>query len=134
MTFQAEINVAKNTTKLNALQTKLPIMRGVIKQWGVFFPRGSWGMLRFNVQKGSQNLFPFNRDGYISGEDNMLVFPEWLYISEPPFELDIYGHNLASDWLHSFILYVTIVPLWTEYPFAREYKQLLDKQIMDLTF
>lgn len=134
MIFQANIDVTKNTSKANALQYKLPIMKGVINQWVVFFPRGSWAMLRFSIQKGSEILFPANRDGYIAGEGNTLTFPEWIYIREPPYVLDIYGHNLASDWNHSFILYVSIIPLWTFYPFSREYKQLLDREITDLIF
>ena len=129
MIFQANIDVTKNTSKENALQFKLPIMKGVIDQWTVFFPRGSWSLLRFSVQKGSDILFPANRDGYIAGEGNTLTFPEWIYIEEPPYILDIYGHNLTSDWNHSFILYVSINPLWTKYPFAREYKYLLDKEL-----
>jgi hypothetical protein len=111
MVYNKTVTITKNTVISNPQATKLQIGRGVIKQWTVLFPPGSeWG--------------------YIACDEATLVFPDWRYISQPPYELDIYSWNTDTEYDHSFILYVAIVPLWTEYPYSPQYKKLLLRELL----
>lgn len=121
MVYTKAITVTKNTTETTAEHFKLGIARGVIVKWDIFFPAGSYGTTRIRVFRGSDLLLPRSKGGYIAGDDTHFSFPEHFLIHSPPYILDIYSWNIATDFDHEYIIYVSVVPFGSLYPFSKYY-------------
>lgn len=128
MLFSADILTEKSTTVFAPKQSSLGITKGVITQWIIFFPAGSRGALRFRVRIGTRYLLPMTPSSYMKGENVQLTIPDWHYIKDAPFKLDIYSWNNDSIDDHEFKLDVSIMPLWTLYPFSEQFAQLLREE------
>ena len=120
MIYSTKITVTKNTTENSPLHTQIPIKKGVINQWNVYFPSGSRNTTAFRVRKGGIYILPFNASESVKGDNIHFIFPEFIFIGNPPYTLDVdaWNEDLVND--HFFTLYISIVPAFTLYPFSSQ--------------
>lgn len=128
MDFVVPIDTPANTTIDSPLITELPVMKGVISKWYIFFPAGHWGECRLRVRKGSDALLPRNAEGYIFGENTVYQSPEFVYLGHAPYVLDIYTWNIDTRNSHNLLLSVSIQPLWTFTPYSIQLLDMIEKE------
>ena len=127
MPISSNIVTPANTPISSPLQTKVKINPGVIVHWHAHFPAGVEGELRLRVTQGSTALLPENHDGYITGDDFNYSFPDFRHIYDEPFVLDVYTWNIDVVNEHKIQLIITMVPLWTLYPFSMQFGEAMKK-------
>jgi len=87
----------------------LPVNRGLIFGGEIRFPPGSAGLLRFSILYAGYKLYPRNRRGYFSGNDEVIPLEDTQLINEPPYELVACGYNLDTTWEHEVIIRIGII-------------------------
>jgi hypothetical protein len=128
MFYNYTISTPANTLESAPVHTKLKLTQGIIDKWTVFFPVGSGGLLEFRLTRGTETIFPVNKDSSIRGENFFFEAPEFLHLKQPPFEVDCYSWSPGTSYEHEFVVGISINPLWTKYPFSEEYFMLLKQE------
>jgi len=102
--FFFEVEVPHNTTK-NAPHTEiLPLSYGVITDVFFHLPRGSVGLLGFNLLYHDHQMYPANPGGWYRGNETTILFGEYQPITVNPYELKARAYNFDDTFDHSFFV------------------------------
>lgn len=127
MIFSFSVETPPSTTAIAPLKTILPIAKGVIHRWQIFFPPGPWGELRMCIKKGSEPILPINPEAFLSGDNFTFMGDEFKYISSEPYNLNLYTWNLDTIYAHSVYIYLFMKPLWTFTPYSPEMLRIIEE-------
>jgi len=125
MVYTFEITTPLNTPINSPVITKLPISRGVIRYWHILFPEGNWCECPIRIKKGGNAILPMNPDSQMKGNGPPFTSEEFIYISNPPWELQAYTWNVDLKNQHTIYLGITIMPLWSLLPYSNQLLDLL---------
>jgi len=108
MTYASAVTVPSNTTIENPLITRIKVISGILTKVGVYIPPGHAGLTGFSIYQASTQVYPFDRDTWVRG-NNLSIVDEVNYdidISES--ELLLYTYNLDDLIDHTFEYRITV--------------------------
>jgi hypothetical protein len=104
MHFFFEVEVLHGATKANPYTEILPLSYGVITDVLFYLPRGSVGLLGFNLLYHEHQLYPLNTGGWYRGNETTIAFNEYQPITVNPYELKARAYNIDDTIDHSFFV------------------------------
>jgi hypothetical protein len=110
MFYEKSITLPPNTDRSSPVSEVIPIHPGKVQQVSVFFPEGCSGLAHLTISLWGHQLWPSNPDGFFTGDNTLIVFPEDLQIIDPPYELILTGWNEDDTYPHTPIVRIQITP------------------------
>lgn len=110
MVFKIQRSVPAKTTKTNPDWRKLPIMKGVIKQWVLFQPDECANVMQFRVEYHGHPVLPTTGDEWMYGFFIPTPFIDKLKIDDAPYVLDVFAFNDDDSYPHEYNIYVVVDP------------------------
>jgi len=98
------------TAEEDAIKTVLLLPYGIINQISIFVPFGALGYGHIRICRALHQIIPYNPGGDIPGHWAAYVFPEFLYLKEPPRQLEAYMWNTSDRWTHKAYLHINVLP------------------------
>ena len=89
--------------------TVIRLSNGFIYQFDLYFPSGSQGLLKVQVNEYKVQLYPFTPGEYFYGDGIQISFPESHLIQNPPYELRVRHYNEDEAYDHQFQLRIGFV-------------------------
>ena len=111
MHYVYAITTPASTTFANRQKTILALSRGRITRVDVQFPSGLQGLAYLVINRGLNQLFPTNPDGYYASSAETIWWPEDYDLSTDPFQLEAYTWNLDVVYQHTITVRVTLEPV-----------------------
>ncbi len=100
----------ENREEADAIKTVLPLPYGIINQIGIIFPAGSYGFAHIRIFRALHQIIPYNPAGSLVGNYANYVFPEFLYLKEPPRQLELYAWNTSPTRPHTTYIHINVLP------------------------
>ncbi len=110
MFFAWTLTATKDTDEPDAEKTVLPLCYGIINQIGIIIPAGVQGYSHIRICRALHQIVPYNPGGSLSGNYVYITFPEFLYLKEPPRQLEAYVWNASTVWDHKFYVHINVLP------------------------
>ncbi len=98
------------TAEADAQKTVLPLCYGIINQIGVVFPAGAYGVGHLRILSALHQVVPYNPAGSLSGNYLYVVFPEFLFLKTPPYQLEAYVWNESTRYDHQIHVHINVLP------------------------
>jgi len=111
MIYTASIITSANTSKANAKITEIKITNGVITQVMVLFPAGSASKVRVQLFMGGHQFVPSTPGQDLTGDDTLIVSPEFLEVNDAPRIITIKTSSAGSTYDHTIEVMITQLPL-----------------------
>lgn len=128
MVFSFEITTLASISSKTPDITRLPISKGIIRHWHILFPEGNWCEAPLRLMKGGSPILPMNPETGMKGNGVPFVSEEFLFIKEPPWEIQAYTWNEDTQNSHTIYINITVMPLWTLLPYSNQLMELLEKE------
>ncbi len=100
MIYTADITTAANTSKVDALRTRLTVTKGLVYQVEFDAPFGSAGLLHCQVFDGGHQLWPSSLDASFNSPGFVISFADTYLKKVAPFRFDIMTWNLDDSLEH----------------------------------
>ncbi len=108
MYFYYETDIPPSTLDNEAIEQVLQLSKGYAAYIEIGFPKGVQRLAKCRVLYNTFQLVPFNRDGWLSGEDVLLHIPLELELDEPPYIFTVQCINYDDTFLHQLSFGVSI--------------------------
>lgn len=125
MVFSIYIITDPTQTKISPKITILPVRRGIIHHWHLFFPYDNLGGLNVQVYHGDAIILPSNQDGQINGYDMVFSGDDFYPIITEPYALKIVTWNSSGQSSFAVSINIFIKGIWTFYPMSDKFLELL---------
>ena len=102
MVYTKTVTAAKNGSAASPVQTHMPVTKGLLYQFELYFPPGSSGLLKARVSDGSYPLYPSEPSEWFFGDNTLISFPDKYFIQTPNQELTIWYYNEDDTYDHQF--------------------------------
>ena len=107
MIYTASIKTNANTAESVAKKTRLKITNGVITQVMILFPAGCAGLVNVQLFMGGHQFVPSTEGQVIKADNQLIVSPEFLAITDEPRIITIKTWNLDETYPHTIEVMVT---------------------------
>jgi len=111
MIYRFPITTPANTTEENRLETRLPLMKGVIHKLEIYFPPGAQMLHHIRILDALHQCWPTNSDESFACDNFTIAFREHLYLKEEPYELIVYTWNDDDTHDHTLVIRLGILRL-----------------------
>lgn len=85
-------------------QYRMPVTEGLIYKMQLYFPPGSSGLLHVRICDGGYQVWPSEPGETFFGDNHLIDFDDFYYVSSPDHNLLIYVYNLDTAFEHIFQL------------------------------
>lgn len=82
----------------------MPVTKGLIYQFDLYFPPGSSGLLHVAVADGAYPLYPSEPSEWLFGDNTLVSFPDRYFIQTPDQYLTVWHYNTDDTYDHMFQL------------------------------
>lgn len=82
----------------------MPVTKGLIYQFDLYFPPGSSGWLKVAIADGAYPLYPSEPSEWLFGDNTLISFPDRYFIQTPDQYLTVWHYNLDDTYDHTFQL------------------------------
>lgn len=111
MGYAWSITVLAGTSDEEPKEELLPLHQGVITRIECFFPPGCCGEVKIRLFRGPKfQIFPLNKDGYVTGDGEPVGFNYYLDVSDRPRELIFQGSSPNCSHNHTIMVRITVLP------------------------
>jgi len=104
MVFAATITTPANTAKADAVETIMPVTKGLIWLIEVNIPSGVYGLTHMQLFDGTYQLFPASPGESITGDGVIAKYDDIYFKNYAPFELTVKTWNVDTVYDHTFHL------------------------------
>jgi len=108
MDYSYAVKTTANTSKANAVETRLKLTAGTIKQVWMVHPEGCHGLAYAAIFLGGHQLYPHNPDEAYHGNDVPMIFEDNFEL-ESPAVLTLKTWNLDETYDHTLYLRITVL-------------------------
>lgn len=126
MIYRFGISTPANTAESDKKKTVLQVTRGIVHQIDIQFPSGPSGLLHLAINDALHQLWPYNTDGSFAANNVNIRFKEFITLLEEPYQLEAYTWNLDTDYEHSVIIRLGILPSHIIAPWLMTYEERLE--------
>lgn len=109
MLYKKFRSVPANTTADNPDWQKLPVTKGTIKQWIIFFDPEAADVLHVRVEYKGSSIMPFGGKDWLVGFFTDTPLDDNIELDTPPYELDIYAYNEDDSYPHEYYIHPIIL-------------------------
>ena len=109
MNYAFEISTPANTPKSAPQVTRRRISAGRIRQFTVFFPSGSAGLLHMRIRHGSHPLLPYNLESDLIGDNIKYELPEDILIDRQTWQVTIETWNTDDFFPHTVFVIISVL-------------------------
>jgi len=109
MIFQKTITTPANTSQANEQKTVFPVLNGLIYQFELQFPPGSFGLTRVRIKDGGHQVWPMENGEYFRGNDSTIKFDDLYLKLTAPYNFDVLTFNTDDIYEHEIILRLGVV-------------------------
>ena len=109
MLYKKFQSIPKNTTVDDPDWQKLPVTKGVIKQWIIFFDPEAADLLHVRVEYHGTLIMPFGGSDWMVGFFTDTPLDDNIELDTPPYELDIYAYNEDDSHPHEYYIHPIIL-------------------------
>lgn len=110
MIYTASILTPANTAKADAKTTEIKITNGVITQVMILFPAGCASKVRAQLFMGGHQFMPSTKGQDITGDDTLIVSPEFLEINDAPRIITVKTSSATATYDHTIEVMITQLP------------------------
>lgn len=100
MVYVKTVTTPANTQKSTPLRSEIKAISGVIYQFDLYFPPGSYGLAGVKVWNANVALFPIDRDEWFIGDNATVRFDEIRELAVAENVLDVYTYNEDDTYEH----------------------------------
>ena len=111
MSYAWDITIPANTPCNDPITKILKLDKGTISKVGIKFPSGCHGMVKVRLYRYEQQLVPLNRDGWITGDDEVVEYRLFYPLTEKPYELKFVGCSPGTNYDHTVTVRIEVQPL-----------------------
>jgi len=108
MDYSYAVKTTANTSKVNAVETRLKLTAGTIKQVWMVHPEGCHGLAYAAIFLGGHQLYPHNPDEAYHGNDVPMIFEDNFELESPAI-LALKTWNLDDTYDHTLYLRITVL-------------------------
>jgi len=108
MDYSYAVKTTANTSKVNAVETRLKLTAGTIKQVWMVHPEGCHGLAYAAIYLGGHQLYPHNPDEAYHGNDVPMIFEDNFELESPAI-LTLKTWNLDETYDHTLYLRITVL-------------------------
>ena len=83
-------------------QYLMPVTKGLVYKFELYFPPGSSGLLRVAVEDGGHRLWPSEPGEWFFGDNITISFEDNYFVASDPHSFFIYVYNLDIEYAHEF--------------------------------
>ena len=110
MLFQASITIPKNTLETSPTELTLKIAHGIITKFMVRPRAGHAGLAHLIILHHEHQIAPSTENMDFHGDASPIDWEEYYESYQPPYELKLKGWNEDDTYLHTFDVYVAVLP------------------------
>lgn len=107
MDYSFEVSTPANTSKDDALETKLTLSAGLITEVWLYHPVGCHGFAHAVIEQGLNQLYPTDPEGSYAGNGSPITFTDRVELSVPA-KLTLRTWNLDDTYDHKVYVRITI--------------------------
>ncbi len=108
--YAIKFSIEPNTTITNPKKQVFEFISGVLDRVRIRIPSGHFGNTGLQIWYGEKQIIPYNKDAWITGDDEVIEWKEFIILRDNPTKLTFYGYNLDNEFEHSFICYFLVIP------------------------
>ena len=109
MLYKIFRSVPANTTEVSPDWQKLPVTKGTIKQWIIFFDPEAANLLHVRVEYHGVPIMPFSGEDWIVGFFTDTPLDDNIKLDTPPYELDVFAYNEDDSYPHEYYIHPIIL-------------------------
>lgn len=102
MWYYEKVSIPYSTDQSNPVKQTLEIEKGIIEYIEVEIPAGHVGLTGLYITYNTIQIVPFNKDGFIYGNNHVFHIPLDYKVNNPPYELEIIAWNDDDTYPHAF--------------------------------
>ena len=106
--YVADISIPPSTPKDDPVTVNVKLDSGILRKVWVIIPPGHAALAHLVIKWGATQIIPYVGD--IHGDNEQLVFDEWIEINEPERVLTLVGWNEDIQYTHRFIVRFLVLP------------------------
>lgn len=110
MFYSWDITIPANTAKADPKTKRLKLSKGVVTGIFIKFPAGCSGMVGVRIYRGESQLVPLNRDGRVTGDDEIVPTEQYYELLRRPYYLKFAGHSEGTIYNHTVTVRVQVLP------------------------
>ena len=111
MLYSYDLVLPANTTKTAPVTLDCPVSPGILSRVVVVFPSGHAGLTHLRIMQWSHQLYPTNEDGSLSGDGEVLDWPEELELRDSPLVFRLVGWNDDDTYQHTITVRLDIIKI-----------------------
>jgi len=108
--YCVKFTIPPNTPIDNPYQQTFEFKQGVLDIVRIRIPPGHGGLAGLKIFYGDKQIIPYNEDGWILGENEVIEWRELYLFFDDPTRLTFRGYNLDESYEHTFIVYFVVMP------------------------
>jgi len=128
MLYEVDIDILTTDLIDNKQKTVIKLTHGVIHQLGVYFPPGCANTARATINRGLNQIFPTNTDGFIKGDALNVQGREFHTIIKAPYQVEVFTWNEGAVYDHTITVRLWFLKIWQLMPFSDEMYMLSLKE------
>jgi len=109
MLYKKFRSIPANTTETSPNWQKLPVTKGTIKEWIIFFDPEAANLLHVRIEYHGSSIIPWGGKDWIVGFFSDDPFDDNIELDVPPYELDIYAYNEDDSYPHEYYIHPIIL-------------------------
>jgi len=108
--YIVKLTIPPNTPKDSPVSTTVELKKAVLTRISVRIPAGHHALAGLRILYGRLRLWPEERDTWITGDDETLVWDEYFELPHDPTRLTVEGYNEDDTYEHAFYLRFMTLP------------------------
>jgi len=109
MLYKKLQSVPANTTAIAPNIQILPVTKGTIKQWIIFFDPEAANLLHLRVEYHGQSIIPWGGQDWVEGFFSDTPFEDNIELDGAPYELKITAYNEDDTNPHEYYVHPIII-------------------------
>jgi len=108
--YIVKLTIPPNTPRDSPVSTTVKLAKAILTRISIRIPAGHHALAGLRILYGRLRLWPEEKDTWITGDDETLVWDEYFDLPHDPTRLTLEGYNEDDTYEHSFYVRLMTLP------------------------